>query len=131
MHKLQTVTCKIHSSKAFETISNVLKTVSNKFIQLRKLLKMVCTTTISISRCCMSTDMQNTMQYRINSTFQLRNPLKMGRYIREDGNVEHHDKAISTNTYIYIYNYIYIYISVGSKFRCFDQNSCFSYRIQI
>jgi hypothetical protein len=71
--------------KQFETlrnISSVLKTVSNKFSQLRNRLKMV---DIEVK---MATSNVTKMQ--------------------------------SPN-----------YISIGSMSRCFDQNNCFQYRIQI
>ena len=79
MNKRTTSNCHMQTPQ-FKTVRNNLKcfqTASNKFIQLRKPLKMVCTKTISISRCCMSSKMQNNVQHLINSTFQLTNPLKL------------------------------------------------------
>ena len=85
--QVQTVTRKNHSSKPLETISNVSKTVSNKFIQLRKPLTMVCTTTGSLPKC--------TKQHAIPNVrhFPAQKPS------RKDGNVKRYDKAMSTNTY--------------------------------
>ena len=62
---------------------------------------------------------QNNMQLLMHVTSSSE-PSEANRYDREDGNVERYDKEVSTK-----------YIYVDSKFRCFEQNSCFLHQIQM
>ena len=98
--QVQTVTCKNHSSKPFQTISNVSKMVSNKFIQLRKPLTMVLYNDWQHFQ--VLTVFQVAKQHALPNVrhFPAQTPSEADRYGREDGNVERYDKAISTNTYL-------------------------------